>query len=88
MSETSKLLRALILRAYSDAEQLPWPPTADDLSEEKMIEQLPNDFIKSLSFVISGEGDIETICPKTKRVILSIGQVSNNDFNSQHSSMS
>ena len=77
--ETARLIRGLIQKAFSVATPLAWPPTADDLDTTSMEKQLPPDLLKFLSFVVSGSADVDK-CEKTKRVILSIGQVMCNTF--------
>ena len=73
--DTANLLRGIIQKAFSDSTPLPWPPTADDLDKDPQ-EQLPHDILKFLNFVVTGSTDIDS-CEKTKRVVLSIGQVNN-----------
>ena len=77
--ETVCFIRGLIQKAFSVATPLAWPPTADDLDTTSMEKQLPPDLLKFLSFVVSGSADVDK-CEKTKRVILSIGQVMCNTF--------
>ena len=71
--DTAKLLRGLIQKAFSNSTALPWPPTADDL-DQNLQEELPQDLLMFLNFVIAGSTEIDR-CEKTKRVVLSIGQV-------------
>ncbi len=66
------LLRSLILRAFIQSEALPWPPTADDLEADAI---LPTQLTHFLNIVLSGKVDLEQKCAKTKRLVLSIGQV-------------
>jgi len=67
-------LRSIIKQAFNDSKPLPWPPTADDLEANSSEKFLPPDLVKFLNFVISGEVDVEK-CEKTRRIVLSIGQV-------------
>ena len=77
--ETARLIRDHIQAAFSVATPLAWPPTADEMDATSMEKQLPPDLLKFLSFVVSGSADVDK-CEKTKRVILSIGQVMCNTF--------
>lgn len=74
VNDVAIILRSAIQRAFKESKSLPWPPLADDLDTEKQEEILPQDLLEFLSFVISGDVDKE-ICSKTKRFVLSIGQV-------------
>ena len=65
---------APIQQAFKDSEPLPWPPSADDLEVKSSDERLPSDLLKFLNYVISGDADVER-CEKTRRIVLSIGQV-------------
>ena len=64
-------LRESILDAFKDAHELPWPPTAEDMSLS-CEDTLPPDLIKFLSFLFTGKDNIKN--EKTKRLIYSIGQ--------------
>jgi hypothetical protein len=68
------LLRRIIQRAFNESKSLPWPPTADDLEIKSLDELLPPDLIKFLTFVISGNADVEKY-DKTRRIVLSVSQV-------------
>lgn len=65
-------LRDLILRAYKNSKNIPWPPTANDM-ELSSEEILPPDLVRFLSIVMAGKEDTET-SEKTKRLVFSIGQ--------------
>ena len=64
--DVALLLCSSIQQAFKDSEPLPWPPSSDEL--------LPSDLLKFLNYVISGDADVER-CEKTRRIVLSIGQV-------------
>jgi len=68
------LLRSIIQQAFNEAKSLPWPPTADDLEIKYSDEVFPLDLMKFLSLLISEDADMEK-SEKTRRVVLSIGQV-------------
>lgn len=53
LMETARLLRGIIQKAFADATPLPWPPTADDLAQSPQ-EQLPQDLLMFLNFVVTG----------------------------------
>ena len=72
--DVALLLRGIIQQAFKDSKSLPWPPTADDLDVKSSEELLPPDLVKFLNFVIAGDGDVDH-SEKTKRIVLSIGQV-------------
>lgn len=72
--DVALLLRSSIQQAFKDSEPLPWPPSADDLEVKSSDELLPSDLLKFLNYVISGDADVER-CEKTRRIVLSIGQV-------------
>ena len=70
--DVALLLRHIILQAFKESKDLPWPFTADDmeLNPEKL---LPPDLIRFLSLVIAGQEDTERSI-KTERLVSSIGQ--------------
>ena len=72
--DVALLLRSSIQQAFKDSEPLPWPPSADDLEVKSSDELLLSDLLKFLNYVISGDADVER-CEKTRRIVLSIGQV-------------
>ena len=73
--DVALLFRSSIQQAFKLAKPLPWPPSAEDLEVKSSDEVLPSDALKFLNYVISGDADVVS-CEKTRRIILSIGQVS------------
>lgn len=72
--DVALLLRGTIQQVFLESKPLPWPPTADDLEIKSSSELLPPDLLKFLNIVLFGDADLEK-CEKTKRIVLSIGQV-------------
>lgn len=75
--DVALLLRKLIKQGFKNTKLLPWPPSADDLDITCTDGTLPEELIKFLTLVISGNvfvSDLED-SEKIKRVVLSIGQV-------------
>ena len=70
--DVALVLRGLILRAFKESKDIPWPPTADDM-ELDANKFLPPELTKFLSFVMSGKDEYE-MNDKTKRIVFSIGQ--------------
>lgn len=68
------LLRSIIQQAFTESKSLPWPPTADDLEIKYSDEVFPLNLMKFLNLLISGDADMEK-SEKTRRIVLSIGQV-------------
>lgn len=66
-------LRQIILDAFSESKDLPWPPTADDL-EPTTENLLPPDLFKFLSMIMTGKENMETENEKLKLLVSSIGQ--------------
>lgn len=75
--DVALLLRGIIQQTFNESKSLPWPPTADDLEVSSSDELLPLDLMKFLNLIISGDADMEK-CEKTRRIVLSIGQVRHN----------
>ena len=65
-------VRGLILRAFKESKDLPWPPTANDM-ELNAESLLPPDLVRFLSLVMAGKEDTD-MSEKTKRLVFSIGQ--------------
>jgi hypothetical protein len=70
--DVALLLRGLILRAFKESKDLPWPPTANDM-ELNAESLLPPDLVRFLSLVMAGKEDTD-MSEKTKRLVFSIGQ--------------
>ena len=68
------LLRGIIKQAFNESKSLPWPPTPEDLEIKSSDELLPSDLVRFLNFLVRGDADVEK-CEKTRRIVLSIGQV-------------
>lgn len=65
-------LRGCILKAYRERNELPWPPTADDV-ELSTDQLLPKDLTRFLTILFTGQEEDETN-EKVQRWIPSIGQ--------------
>ena len=63
----------IIQRAYQESEELPWPPTADDM-KIKSEQLLPKELRRFLNIVMDGKPEVVDKCEKTRRLVLSIGQ--------------
>ena len=70
--DVSLVLRGGILKVHRECPELPWPPTADDMTLNA-ANLLPADLIRFLSLLISGKEENET-SEKVKRTVSSIGQ--------------
>ena len=70
-SEVALFLRKVIMKAHKEAEELPWPPTAEEIAC-RSDEQVPIDLKRFLNLVLSGN-EKET-SEKTLRLVVSIGQ--------------
>ena len=70
LKDVAQQLRSVILRAYKEEKDMPWPPTVHDIPEPG----LPHDLQRFLSFIFDGHGELQETCEKTRRLILSIGQ--------------
>jgi hypothetical protein len=67
-------LRNSIITAFQKSQPLPWPPSADEIARNSPDDVLPNQLIQFLNYVTCGNIDEEK-CEKSKRIVLSIGQV-------------
>ncbi len=65
-------IRQEILMAFRESDNVPWPPTVDDL-ELSFDKVLPPALIRFLCLVIAGKEDFE-ISEKVKRLVHSLGQ--------------
>jgi len=70
IKEVALMLRGIIRRAFKEGKDLPWPPTAADLTVN--TDMLPEELQKFLNLVISGNPTSK--CEKSERLVLSIGQ--------------
>jgi len=76
-------LRSVVQGMFNESTPLPWPPTADELDARASEEYLPTDLVKFLSTLILGEADVEK-SEKSRRLVLSVAQVSFNHLCFQH----
>ena len=72
LKDMALLLRSSIIRSFREMDNLPWPPTANDL-DLNLNEQLPKELIKFIYIVLDGT-ESEIKCEKTERLVYSIGQ--------------
>ena len=73
LADVAFLVCGLIQGAYQESEELPWPPTADDMTI-KSDQLLPKELIKFLNLVMNGKPEVGDKCEKTRRLVLSISQ--------------
>ena len=72
LKDSAIYLRQVILKAFKESTELPWPPTADEL-EKRAEEELPDKLKQFLNQVLSGSGpEVETY-DRTCRLVYSIG---------------
>ena len=64
-------LRDVILKAFTEFPDLPWPPTADEL-DQRAHEELPEKLQRFLIILIAW-CDLQPSCEKTNRLVYSIG---------------
>ena len=53
LKDMALLLRSSIIRSFREMDNLPWPPTANDL-DLNLNEQLPKELIKFIYIVLDG----------------------------------
>ena len=73
LKDTAGFLREVILNAFKNSQEVPWPPSVEDI-EKMATEKLPEELERFLNLVFSGKEPSMEICERTKRFIYSIGQ--------------
>lgn len=73
LQEAALTLHSHIIKAFKDSEELPWPPTAQELDAVKMDELLPEHLVQFLRAVVTGTQEVDK-CEKTQRLVYSITQ--------------
>ena len=66
-------LRQLILKAFEESSDMPWPPTADELLDPSVC-QVPEELTRFLNLIFAGQDSEFVECKKTLRLVWSIGQ--------------
>lgn len=78
LKDTVLYLRQVILKAFKESADLPWPPTADEL-DKRAKEELPEQLKRFLNLVLSGCGSAVEKCERMLRLVYWRGPMSSSD---------